>query len=170
MDQEKFNAICETEAAGLVWDPGAEPGERFRTVNRLAENIRAVVLLALEGSTTRSSGRGTGQRWWNKECGEAVAEHHSARRAWKRHRNDDSLEPALREERNDSKKKLANAVKKAKDSFYRNIITDLTEPKQLFQAVKSDRDPMPPLEGYKRQPPDGHSRQVTAAHEDPCHA
>jgi hypothetical protein len=82
------------------------------------------------------SGRGTGQRWWNKECGEAVAEHQSARRAWKRHRNDDSLEPALREERNGSKKKLAKAVKKAKDGFYRNIITDLSEPKQLFQAVK----------------------------------
>jgi len=117
MDPEKFNAICVREAAGLIWNPAAEPGERCRTVNRLAEDIRDVLLQALEGSTTRSSGRGTGQRWWNKECGEAVAEHHSARRAWKRH-------------------KLANAVKKAKDGFYRNIITDLIEPKQLFQAVK----------------------------------
>jgi len=99
----------------------------------VAEDIRDVLLLALQGSTT-PSGKGTGQRWWNKECGEAVAEHHSA--TWKRHKNDDSLEPALREERNNSKKKLANAVKKAKDGFYRNIITDLIEPKQLFQAVK----------------------------------
>jgi hypothetical protein len=149
MDQEKFNAICAKEAAGLMWDPAAEPEERCQTVNLLAENIRDVLLMALQGSTIRSSGRGTGQRWWNKECREAVAEHHSARRAWKRHRNDDSLEPALREEQKDSKKKLAKAVKRAKDGFYRDIITDLSEPKQLFQAVKwlkkRQRSNTPPL-------------------------
>jgi hypothetical protein len=73
MDQEKFNAICEMEAAGgrAGIGPCGRAGERCRTVNRLAE--RDVLLLALKGSTTRSSGRGTGQRWWNKGCGEAVA-------------------------------------------------------------------------------------------------
>jgi hypothetical protein len=78
------------------------------------------------------SGRGTGQRWWSKECREAVAEHQAARKEWKHHRNDDALEPELREARNDSKKKLSKTVKKAKDDFYRNIVNDLTEPKQLF--------------------------------------
>ena len=83
------------------------------------------------------SGRGTGQRWWSKECREAVAEHQAARKEWKHHRNDDALEPELREARNDSKKKLSKTVKKAKDDFYRSIVNDLlTEPKQLFQAVK----------------------------------
>jgi len=133
LDLETFNA---RGAARIMWNPDAEPEERCQTVNSLAEGIQDVLLQALQGSTTRSSGRGTGQRWWSKECREAVAEHQAARKEWKRHRNDDALEPELREARNDSKKKLSKAVKKAKDDFYRNIVNDLTEPKQLFQAVK----------------------------------
>ncbi|KAN0074991.1 hypothetical protein V8E54_007602 [Elaphomyces granulatus] len=86
----------------------------------LAEGIQDVLLQALQG----------------KECREAVAEHQAARKEWKHHRNDDALEPELREARNDSKKKLSKTVKKAKDDFYRNIVNDLTEPKQLFRAVK----------------------------------
>ena len=152
LDLETFNAICARGAARLIWNLDVEPEERSQTVNSLAEGIQDVLLQALQGSTTRSSGRGTGQRWWSKECREAVAEHQAARKEWKHHRNDDALEPDLREARNDSKKKLSKAVKKAKDDFYRNIVNDLTEPKQLFQAVKlaakAPEIQHPPFEGH----------------------
>ena len=88
LDLEAFNAICAREATSLTWSLVVEPRERCQAVNSLAEGIQDVLLQSLQGSTTRSSGRGTGQRWWTKECKEAVMEHQAARREWKHHRGD----------------------------------------------------------------------------------
>ena len=136
LDPEVFGRICAREAANLTWNVNAEVSERPRTVNHLAEKIQDILLLALQESITRSSGRGTGQRWWTKECDNAVAEHHRARREWKLLKYIEALEPELRLVRNDSKRNLAKAIKKARDDFFRKIISELKEPKQVHQAAK----------------------------------
>ncbi|KAN0071060.1 hypothetical protein V8E54_010491 [Elaphomyces granulatus] len=109
LDPEEFGRICAREAANLTWN-----AERPRAVNHLAESIQNTLLMALQGSTTRSSGRGTGQRWWTKECDDAVAEHHKARKEWKLLRYIEALEPELRMARNDSKRNLAKGHQKGK--------------------------------------------------------
>jgi ribonuclease HI/exonuclease III len=151
LDQTRFNASCTRGAAGLAWNPNAEIEERHQAVNRLAEDIQNVLILALQESTTRSTGKGTGQRWWDAECARAVAEHRTARKQWKRHKRCEAREPELRSKRNDSKRELVKAVKKAKESFYRKVVEELTDAKLLFQAVKwtqkRQKFNTPPLKG-----------------------
>ena len=85
-----------------------------------------------------------------------MAEHHRARREWKLLKYIEALEPELRLVRNDSKRNLAEVIKKARDDFFRKIISELKEPKQVHQAAKwmrkQQRVNAPPL-----RDPDGNT-------------
>jgi hypothetical protein len=56
---------------------------------------------------------------------------HKARREWKLLKYIEALEPDLRTGRNDSKRNLAKTIKKARDDFFRKIISELNKSTKL---------------------------------------
>ncbi len=92
-------------------------------LDQLADGITKAVADALQASTKRSTGRGTGQPWWNEACQRAAQVHRQARSR----SNED--------EETGAKRDLRRVVRKTKRDYWREKINNATESKDIFQMV-----------------------------------
>ncbi|KAL5606020.1 uncharacterized protein BROUX77_003213 [Berkeleyomyces rouxiae] len=140
MDKERFLKLCAEEAAGLSIHQMTTPEE----IDLGARRIGEAMTRALDRSTPKTVGKGTGKRWWNSDCDSAVRELRRAKVAWLAHRGNDVFELYK------AKRKIFHAeVRKAKKEMWKRNIEAIQEPGDVFKALRWTRAAatysMPPL-------------------------
>ena len=104
----------------------AIPPSRPQALDLLATGITEALHSALQVSTKRASGRGTGYVWWNEECATAA-------RTWRAVRR---FQGSTSSEIEVAHRNLRSTVSRAKRSFYNRTIELATGDRNFFRATK----------------------------------
>ncbi|KAL5601097.1 uncharacterized protein BROUX77_005346 [Berkeleyomyces rouxiae] len=159
LDQKGFERECSSLAAHLQAtypNLSALPTEqKHLELDNLAAQLQQGISDVLTKSTTKSSNKGRGNPWWNSSCKEAAIQHRKVRKRWKKRREDPVRRNALKR----AKKRLRKAARNAKRKFFKSLIAELKDAKDLFRAVKWAHKPLP-LTSPPLKAPDG--REITA--------
>lgn len=145
MDRELFCKALRAAADSISFTSGGRvktPDELDAEANQLVD----LAIAAVDKSTPKSQGKGFGKRWWNKTCGDSVRVFRRARRKLRRHPDN----PILLEDFRKARREHKRAIRKARKSYWRKVMGELRDPKDLFRAVKwhsaIGRHNLPPLE------------------------
>lgn len=123
MDKRLFRQTLEAHAPQLNRLSKLSDPPSPEQLDTLAKSITNILAAALEASTRKTSGQGTGQPWWNEDCRKAIAALHRTQR-W-----DCSLE-------RDARCNLHRAIQKAKQEYWQGQIAGASEGKDIFRMVK----------------------------------
>ena len=91
------------------------------TLDRTAQILSDAIRKAYQSAAKRSTGRGTGQPWWNDECARAAAAHRRARREQGAAHDESCL--------------LRRTVRRAKRLFYQAKLDDAATAREVFQIA-----------------------------------
>ena len=139
MDEKKFLSMLETQKDLIkihlhkAQDKEQSRDQKKNAVERCAKEDITVIHASLEASTLRAKNFGRGELWWNESCKQAVS---SLKKLQARYLLDRRAgivqEPGMVER---AKGQLRKVVKKAKQSYYQQVIDNL-DSKTIFGAVK----------------------------------
>lgn len=141
MAKDKFDEVCQREIAAIRWTWDVPRADKEATLRSLVLRVQDALKTALDASTPRSSGRGTGKPYWTEECTEAARRHREACRWWKACHGVPFVEEEARLERNKTGRFLEKALRGAKSTYYRDRIASMTEAKDIFRMVRSTKSP-----------------------------
>jgi ribonuclease HI len=105
-------------------------------LDRLAEEISKAVTTALAASTKRTSGRATGNPWWDEACNEAAKTHRQKRAHLRFLINLGIDAQEAQEETKTAKAELRRTVRRAKRKYWLKRIDETTKSSEVFQMTK----------------------------------
>jgi hypothetical protein len=122
MDEKCYSQTLEAHAPGLGRLSDIPHLPSTDQLDALAQGITDALVAALEASTKKATGQGTGQPWWTEDCRTAMAELRQARQ-----RDTSLLEAA--------KSNMRRVIRKAKQEYWHRQIAEASAGKDIFQMV-----------------------------------
>lgn len=132
LDTDIFASQCNRRRKAL--EDIAQPATE-EEVEDMATKLTQAMTEILKSATPKRKRTGKGQAWWNAECADTARKHRQKRHFWRLSRGFED-EEETKTTMTETKATLRQAVRRAKKSFYKKVIEDITEPKDVFRAAK----------------------------------
>ncbi|KKF92045.1 Endonuclease [Ceratocystis platani] len=166
LDTKKFTRACARENNSLH----AREPLREEDIEALAADLIKAMTKALDEAALKALGKGTGKRWWNPQCTDAVRE---MRSAWRRTVENSFLDTTFDVYK--GKRKVFQAeIRTAKRELWRQTIENMTEAADVFKMVNRLGKPslaggLPPLtqDGVMKRTPQEKAEALLDTHIQP---
>ena len=130
LDEPLFLQALQRESAMVYQAADALPQPSTPAqLDSLSTVITGAIMTAVEASTHRAYPRPNGHCWWNPECSAAVRTLRQVSRS--------SL--SSEEDRKHTSKAFKQTVRRSKRQYWRDVLDNLKESKEVFRAVKWNR-------------------------------